>query len=144
MDWKRGDFLDIEDINREITPEEEAQWQAKLAKDRAEHQREAELITPALHHALSEFEWYFDEKGRLPYVAAERWSNWAASDEDAEKMTESIKRICRLAGLGYEDTGSVIGGALFAIFDLVLENHRLKVKLGLIPPTSSEHCEEPA
>lgn len=117
---------------------------AKFAKDRAEHQREAEVITPALHKALSKFEWYFDEKEYLPFVAAEHWSAWAASEEDAEKMTTNIKRICELAGLGYEDTGSVIGGALFAIFDLVLENHRLKVELGLIPPTSSEHCEEPA
>lgn len=139
MGWKRGDFLDIEDINREITPEEEARWQA----ERAEHRREAELITPALHRALYEFEWYSDEKAYLPFMAAEHWNNWAATDDDAGKITESIKRICRLKGLGYYDTGSVIGGALFAIFDLVLENHRLKVKLGLIPPTSSEHSEEP-
>jgi hypothetical protein len=107
---------------------------ALVEEIRTERQRDGEKLTPALREALRSFEWYFDEKAYTPAIASEDWA-YAATAEDADSIVDEIRRLCRLADVGFKDTGVVMGGALMAILDLVRENQELKDHITQIAST---------
>lgn len=121
---------DLDDPTLEPSPE----LIATLDKIRAERQRNGAKLAPNLREALRSFEWYFDEKAYTPAIASEYWA-YAVTVEDADSIVHEIRRLCRLADAGFEDTGVVVGGALMAILELVRENQELRDHISQIAST---------